>query len=155
VRAYAPLTRDDAVAKLLRETRTTAVTPVPAAMEDPSPQRPPGGPATSEADRKAFQRQQVREGLELRGWWVQEMLVTPSPLTERMTLFWHNHFVSSQQKVRVARLMYRQNALLRSQALGNFGTLLHAPPRATRRWSYIWTARRTARVRRTRTSPAR
>ena len=36
-------------------------------------------------------------------WWVQEMLSTPSPLTERMTLFWHNHFVSSQQKVRLAR----------------------------------------------------
>ena len=42
------------------------------------------------------------------------MLVTPSPLTERMTLFWHNHFVSSQQKVRFARLMYQQNALLRA-----------------------------------------
>jgi uncharacterized protein (DUF1800 family) len=53
------------------------------------------------------------------------MLITPSPLTERMTLFWHNHFVSSQQKVRVARLMYVQNATLRANALGNFGTLLH------------------------------
>ena len=30
----------------------------------------------------------------------EEMLVTPSPLTERMTLFWHNHFVSGQAKVR-------------------------------------------------------
>ena len=33
-------------------------------------------------------------GLELRGWWLREMVATPSPLTERMTLFWHNHFVS-------------------------------------------------------------
>ena len=41
------------------------------------------------------------------------MLETPSPLTERMTLFWHNHFVSSQQKVRSPQLMYRQNVLLR------------------------------------------
>ena len=32
-----------------------------------------------------------------------------------MTLFWHNHFVSSQQKVRLARLMYAQNATLRAQ----------------------------------------
>ncbi len=62
----------------------------------------------------------------MRAWWLQEMLATPSPLTERMTLFWHNHFVSSQQKVRIARLMYGQNALLRAHALGNFGTLLHA-----------------------------
>ena len=48
------------------------------------------------------------------------MLATPSPLTERMTLFWHNHFVSSQQKVRFARLMYRQNATFRAHALGDF-----------------------------------
>ncbi len=64
--------------------------------------------------------------LELRAWWIEEMRVTPSPLTERMTLFWHNHFVSSAQKVRYARLMYAQNATLRANALGNFGTLLHA-----------------------------
>ena len=43
-----------------------------------------------------------------------------------MTLFWHNHFVSSQQKVRFARLMYAQNATLRAHALGSFATLLHA-----------------------------
>jgi uncharacterized protein (DUF1800 family) len=43
-----------------------------------------------------------------------------------MTLFWHDHFVSSQQKVRIARLMYGQNAMLRTNALGNFGALLHA-----------------------------
>jgi uncharacterized protein (DUF1800 family) len=52
--------------------------------------------------------------------------VTPSPLTEKMTLFWHNHFVSSQQKVRSPQLMYRQNVLLRRHAVGNFGALLHA-----------------------------
>jgi uncharacterized protein (DUF1800 family) len=43
-----------------------------------------------------------------------------------MTLFWHNHFVSSQQKVRFARLMYTQNATLRANALGSFASLLHA-----------------------------
>ncbi len=126
VRMYAPLTRGEAVAKLLRETRTTAVTPPPASAVDTSPLRPPRGEMLSEVDRKAFQQQQVREGLELRAWWVQEMLATSSPLTERMTLFWHNHFVSAQPKVRVARLMYRQNVTLREYAVGNFGVLLHA-----------------------------
>jgi hypothetical protein len=56
------------------------------------------------------------------------MLQTRS-LTERMTLFWHNHFVSSQQKVRSPQLMYRQNLLLRRHALGNFGKLLQAVAR--------------------------
>src|SRR5260221_11994162 len=125
VRLSAILARNAAVARLLRETRTAAVTPPPAFALDSGPLRRPG-PGASEDERKAFAQDQVRRGLELRAWWVQEMLVTPSPLTERMTLFWHNHFVSSQQKVRVARLMYGQNAMLRANALGNFGALLHA-----------------------------
>jgi uncharacterized protein (DUF1800 family) len=62
----------------------------------------------------------------MRGWWMGEMLATDAPLAERMTLFWHNHFVSSQQKVRSAKLRYRQNATLRRHALGDFGALLHA-----------------------------
>ena len=52
------------------------------------------------------------------------MLSTDSPLTERMTLFWHNHFTSSLHKVRWPQLMYRQNVLLRRHALGNFADLL-------------------------------
>jgi uncharacterized protein (DUF1800 family) len=54
------------------------------------------------------------------------MIATPAPLLERMTLFWHNHFVSSQQKVKYVQLMYRQNLLLRQHALGNFAAMLHA-----------------------------
>jgi uncharacterized protein (DUF1800 family) len=66
------------------------------------------------------------QGRELRNWWVEEMLVTDQPLVERMALFWHNHFTSGLQKVRFAPAMYRQNALFRQHALGNFATLLRA-----------------------------
>jgi uncharacterized protein (DUF1800 family) len=68
------------------------------------------------------------------------MLVTRSPLTERMTLFWHNHFVSSQQKVRFARLMYQQNATLRANALGSFATLLHEASKDPAMLVYLDTA---------------
>lgn len=61
---------------------------------------------------------------ELEQWWVDEMLVTPNPLVERMTLFWHNHFTSAVRKVRYASALYRQNALFRREALGNFATML-------------------------------
>ncbi len=125
IRAYAPLDRDAAIAKVLATSRTTPVTAPPADLLSDAPLRPPRQDATPD-ERKAFLREQVREGVELRGWWMGEMLATDSPLTERMTLFWHNHFVSSQQKVRVARLMFRQNATLRANALGDFGALLHA-----------------------------
>ena len=79
-----------------------------------------------EAAKKAVQRENRDRGLELRAWWVREMLTTDSPFTERLTLFWHNHFATSLQKVRSPMLMARQNALLRRHALGSFRDLLHA-----------------------------
>jgi hypothetical protein len=32
----------------------------------------------------------------LQAWWLFRMLFTPDPLTERLTLMWHNHFATSQ-----------------------------------------------------------
>ena len=126
VRRFAAMTREQAVVEILRDTRTQAVTAPPAWALEGGPLRAPRGESATEEERRAFRQQNIRQGIELRAWWVQEMLATPSPLTERMTLFWHNHFVSSQQKVRFARLMYAQNATLRAHALGSFATLLHA-----------------------------
>ncbi|HEX4522491.1 MAG TPA: DUF1800 domain-containing protein [Casimicrobiaceae bacterium] len=127
---YVGMSREDAARALLATARSAPVTLPPPAMVATGPlQYPRRGAGASDEELKMFRRQQVREGLELRGWWIGEMLSTPSPLTERMTLFWHNHFVSSQQKVKLTELMYRQNVTLRAQALGNFGTMLHAVAR--------------------------
>jgi uncharacterized protein (DUF1800 family) len=124
---FTGVSREDAALKLLGATRQRAATSPPPWAADPGPLRyPRGGAGASEAARKQFQQEQIREGLQLRGWWLNEMLTTPSPLTEHMTLFWHNHFVSSQQKVKLSELMYRQNVTLRVNALGHFGDLLHA-----------------------------
>ncbi|MFO1397303.1 MAG: DUF1800 domain-containing protein [Burkholderiales bacterium] len=136
-RTFAAMSRADAVDALLRDTRTVAVTPPPAFVASGEPLRAPRGDSATPEERRAFQQRNVREGIALRGWWMQEMLATPSPLTERMTLFWHNHFVSSQQKVRFARLMYDQNAVLRANALGNFGTLLHAAAKSPAMLVYL------------------
>jgi uncharacterized protein (DUF1800 family) len=130
IRRFTGMSREEAARTLLAETRTTALTPAPAWTNPSGPLRyPKGGENAPEAEKKQFQQEQIRDGLELRGWWVEEMLATPSPLTEKMTLFWHNHFVSAQQKVKLAVLMYRQNVTLRENALGNFATLLHAVAR--------------------------
>jgi uncharacterized protein (DUF1800 family) len=61
---------------------------------------------------------------ELRGWWLYRMLQSPTPLRERMTLFWHNHFAASLHKVEQIKLMFAQNQTLRHQALGQFEPLL-------------------------------
>lgn len=142
IRRFTGMSREDAARKLLATTRTVAAMPPPAWTAQSGPLRyPRAGADASEMERKQFQQEQIREGLQLRGWWVNEMLTTPSPLTERMTLFWHNHFVSSQQKVRLAELMYRQNVTLRANALGHFGDLLHAVARDPAMVIYLDNAR--------------
>ncbi len=69
----------------------------------------------------------AEQGIEaLRGWWLYGMLHSLHPLREKMTLFWHNHFATSDAKVQSAALMFRQNQLLREHALGKFGPFLQA-----------------------------
>ena len=60
----------------------------------------------------------------LSAWWLDRMLKTAHPLREKFTLFWHNHFATSNAKVESTGLMQRQNELLRRDALGDFPTML-------------------------------
>jgi uncharacterized protein (DUF1800 family) len=124
IETFARLTRAQAVDQLLAWTSNYKIaTPPPGWINDfESPRRLR---TLSDEQRKIAQREQVDKGVELRRWWMTEMLTTPSPLTEKMVLFWHNHFVSSLQKVRSPVLMYRQQLVLRKHALGYFGDLLH------------------------------
>jgi hypothetical protein len=54
-------------------------------------------------------------------WWLDRMVRTRRPLVEKMTLFWHDHFATSDQDT---PYMLRQNKLLRKHALGSFRTLI-------------------------------
>jgi uncharacterized protein (DUF1800 family) len=119
------MTREQAVDALLAGARAEASIPPPAWVTEPIPSVEVRR-AWTQDERRDDQREQSRRYDELRGWWVREMVTTRSPLTERMTLFWHDHFPSGEDKVHYPQLMFRQNALLRRDALGNFGDLLHA-----------------------------
>lgn len=55
--------------------------------------------------------------------WIRQIHSTNAKLREKMTLFWHDHFATSTQ---LAWLMQVQNNMLRKNALGKFGKLLHA-----------------------------
>jgi uncharacterized protein (DUF1800 family) len=123
IQTFAALSRSQGVDRILDGAVTRANTPIPAWGEEFMSLR--GLRDLSEEERKAAVRDLFTKGIELRSWWYTEMLSTSSPFTERMTLFWHNHFVSSQQKVKSPQMMLWQNELLRRNALGNFGTLLH------------------------------
>jgi uncharacterized protein (DUF1800 family) len=125
VAEFARLTREQAVDRLLASRRTEPFN-APPVVEFVSPLRVRNA---SEEEKKILIRAEAQKVVGLRAWWLQEMVSAPTPadaLRERMTIFWHNHFVSSQQKVKSASLLLQQNLLLRRHALGNFGELLHA-----------------------------
>lgn len=65
----------------------------------------------------------------LKRWWLFRMVESANPLTEKMTLFWHNHFATSNAKVRSAEKMNVQHQLIRDHALGNFADLFRGMAR--------------------------
>ncbi len=93
--------------------------------------RATAGMTAEEADRKRreslqkFQQEERRHGLEAQSWWLDRMFATQAPLREKMTLFWHDHFATSMQKVKQPALLVQQNELFRKHALGDFKELTH------------------------------
>ena len=72
---------------------------------------------------KEIQKENRQRTLEAQGWWFRRMLKTQAPLREKMTLFWHDHFATSFQKVKQPVLLIKQNELFRRQAFGSFKDL--------------------------------
>ncbi len=101
VRRYAAMTAGDAVASLLTLPQVSSFTP-PQELEDV------GGPMST-------RRERAREGRDatfaLQLWWLNRMLSTPTPLQEKMTLYFHGHFTSRATPV-YPWITYNQNALL-------------------------------------------
>jgi len=87
-----------------------------------------GGPGLAE-----FEAETLRWGESIRRtnaaprsseWWLYRMLYSPRPFQEKITLFWHNHFATSNAKVLSIEQMLGQYDLLYKHALGNFGDML-------------------------------
>jgi len=62
-------------------------------------------------------------------WWINRMCITPRPLQEKLTMFWHGHFTTSADPVFSAGLLLGQNQTLRAHAAGHFPELLLAAAR--------------------------
>lgn len=74
-------------------------------------------------EKKAFNLKQREITIDLQKWWLNKIMVAEYPLVESMACFWHNHFVSTQQKVKVNYWVYQHHMILRQNAFGNFKTL--------------------------------
>lgn len=59
-------------------------------------------------------------------WWLDRMVRSKHPLQEKMTLFWHGHFATTEEKLRDYRKIKLQLDTLRQGALGSFRDLLAA-----------------------------
>ncbi len=133
IQEYLPLSYEEAVDRILASVSGQAVTSPPQWIRDPIPvpsrNKQPSSPEEKRERQKERQKILRERGVELKSWWYREMIDTPSPVQERMTLFWHNHFTSSLRKVKFPVLLYRQNELLREHAVGNFASLLHEAAR--------------------------
>ena len=98
--------------------------PDPWAGIDLTPQRP--GPNATQAEKqqaRQVERQQTEAAI---GAWLDHLSTTPRPLEEWMAWFWHGHFVSGLDKVKVPLLMVQQLRTYRSLAFAPFPELVRA-----------------------------
>jgi uncharacterized protein (DUF1800 family) len=79
--------------------------------------------AMNEEKKKLLAVIEIFRNAGLAHWWVDRMYNMEYPMREKMVLFWHNHFVSSFEKVKSSWAMYHQNTLFRDNAFGNFKEL--------------------------------
>ncbi len=74
-------------------------------------------------EQKKILRKQLYGTVEMKNWWLAKMHNDSYPLREKMVCFWHNHFVSTAQKVKGNYWIYQHNMILRENAFGNFKDL--------------------------------
>lgn len=77
----------------------------------------------TDEERRKLIKSTLIDSLEFKKWWIDEIRNQKYPLREKMVLFWHNHFVSTSQKVKVNWWIYEHNTILRENAFGNFKEL--------------------------------
>jgi uncharacterized protein (DUF1800 family) len=87
----------------------------------------PRARTTEEKDTLAILRQGMLKSGDmelLKAWWLYRILYDPDPLREKLTLFWHGHFATSNAKVGSLPRMLRQNETIRRHAMGAFADML-------------------------------
>ena len=61
----------------------------------------------------------------LAAWWLWRIRNSPHPLLEKLSVFWHNHFATSQAKVQQAQYLVGMIRTIHTHALGDFRQLLN------------------------------
>ncbi len=126
---YAGMSASDAVESLIRFPDTSSL-PEPPDVYDPRPLFASFIRGDKTQRRALFMQARKASGASIRSmreWWLDRMLVTPAPLQEKMTFFFHGHFTTAAlQKGVWPSYVYAQNQLYRAHALGNLRELTMA-----------------------------
>ncbi|MFA9190271.1 DUF1800 domain-containing protein [Flavobacterium sp. FZUC8N2.13] len=93
--------------------------------------------ALNQDQKQEFQKQEGLISIEMKSWWINKMMTESYPLREKMTLFLHNHFVSTYQKVKINYWIFEHNQLLRKHAFGNFRELTKAMVKSNAMLRYL------------------
>ena len=84
-------------------------------------------------EKRELERQRRQEDSaqmrDLTRWWLVRMVTSQAPLAEKMALFWHGHFATSNEKVKSPCKMRLQNETFRRGGLGNARELTKAVSR--------------------------
>ena len=88
-------------------------------------------------ERRRIRRDDREQLVAFLEWWVERILSSDRVLEERMVLFWHGHFPSSQQDVQKSHEMIQQQMLFRQHALGSFRDLVNGIARDPAMLEYL------------------
>lgn len=88
----------------------------------------------SESERKEYARLQREAIKNLNLYWLKEMITSSAQLREKMAFFWHGHFASRSRNIFHNQLLLQT---VRSNALGNFGTLLKEVSRSAAMLNFL------------------
>lgn len=83
----------------------------------------------AETNVPGFEYDDYGEFIALSTWWLDRMVVTDTPLREKLVLLLADQFPTSYEKVGYADLMYNQNQLFRNLGAGSFEILTRAVAR--------------------------
>ena len=87
---------------------------------------PPPADKASTEERQKYRQALADQGRVLLEWWLGRMLSSRTPVAERLTFGWHDHWATSISKVRFAAAMLAQQRTFRRTGLGSFTTMAKA-----------------------------
>ena len=126
----AGLIEKEGIQKFVKNSFAVPIAPVPASLMKGELRIPTEIEAYRIAEKKrqekgwqAIQIQIDTKSFEIKSWWISQMMAEKYPLREKMTVFWHNHYVTALRKVQVNSWIVDHNIMLRKNAFGNFREL--------------------------------